>query len=161
MRAADRGAVAADIFGGRIDDDGRAMLERPAEDGRRRVVHDQRHAELAADIGDFLDREDAQLRIGQGLGVIGAGLVIGGLGEGLRILRIDEAHLDALVLQRVGEQIPGAAVKVGGGDDVVAGLGDVLDRKGRRPPGRMQRRGPRRRLRAPRGAVRAPPSSGS
>ena len=35
------------------------------------------------------------------------------------------------VLQRVGEQVPGAAVEVGRADDVVAGLGDVLDRHGR------------------------------
>ena len=59
-------------------DDRRAMLERPAEDRRRGVVHDQRHAELAADRGDLGDREDLQLRVGQRLGVVGAGARVGG-----------------------------------------------------------------------------------
>ena len=72
-----------------------------------------------------------QLRIGQGLGVVGAGAIVGGAAEGLRIGRIDEPHLDALVLQGVGEQVPGAAVEVGGADHVVAGAGEVLHREGR------------------------------
>ena len=61
------------IFRGRIDDDGRAMVQRLAEHRRGGVVHDQRHAQVAADSGDLRDREDLQLGIGQGLGVIGAG----------------------------------------------------------------------------------------
>ena len=107
------------------------VLEHLAEDRRRGVIHDQRYAELAPDIGNLLDREDAQLRVGQGLGVIGAGLGIGRLGEGLGILRIDETGLDAHVLEGVGEEIPGAAVEIRGADDIVAGLGDVLHGDGR------------------------------
>ena len=44
---------------------------------------------------------------------------------------IDEAHLDALVLQRVGEQVPCAAVEIGRGDDVVAGAREILHRESR------------------------------
>ena len=46
--AADRGAVPADVLGGRVHDDGGAVVERPADHRRRRVVHDQRHAERRA-----------------------------------------------------------------------------------------------------------------
>ena len=95
----------------------------------------------AADGGDLGDRENGQLRIGQRLGVIGAGAGVGGAAEILRIGRIDEAHLDALVLQRVGEQVPGAAVEIGRADDVVARAREVLDRegRGRLPRGQRQR----------------------
>jgi hypothetical protein len=86
------------------------------------------HAQRTADVGDFLDREHVQLRVGQRFRIVRTGLAVGGLAEVLGIGRIDEAHLDALRLQRVGEEVPGAAVKVGRADDVVAGLGDVLDR---------------------------------
>lgn len=54
-----------------------------------------------------------QFRIGQGFRIISAGLVVGCASEGLRILWIDEPHLDALILQRVGEQVPGTAIEVG------------------------------------------------
>ena len=96
------------------------------------------------DVGDFLDREDGQFRVGQRLGVIGAGLIVGRAAKCLGIGRIDEAHLDPLVLQRVGEQIPGAAIQVGRTDHVVARLGDVLDRQRRRRLARShgQRRDP-------------------
>ncbi len=42
---------------------------------------------------------------GNVFGVIGAGLVVGRAGERVRIDGIDEAALDALILQRVGEKI--------------------------------------------------------
>ena len=140
--AADRGAVAADVFGRGIDHDRRAMLERPRDQRRRGVVDDQRHAERAADVGDFADREDVQLRIGQDLRVIGAGLGVGGAAERLGIARIDEAHLDAELLQRLREQRPRAAVEIGRRDDVVAGLGEVEHRigRGRLPRGDRERR---------------------
>ena len=126
--AADRGAVAADVLGRRVDDHVRAVIERPADHRRRRVVDDQRHAELLADGRNLGDREDVQLRIGQGLRIVGPGPFVGRAAERLGILGIDEAHLDAHGLEGVGEEIPGAAVEVGRADDVVAGLGDVLDR---------------------------------
>ena len=71
--AADRGAVPADVLGRRVHHDGGAVVERPADHRRRRVVHDQRHAELAPDRRHLADREYGELRVGQGLGVVGAG----------------------------------------------------------------------------------------
>ena len=92
---------------------------------------------------DLGDRKDRQLRVGQGLGVPGPGSLVAGAHEGFRIGRVDEAHLDALILQGVGEQVPGAAVQVGAGDDVVAGVGQVLhrERAGRLAGGDRNRRG--------------------
>jgi hypothetical protein len=62
--AADRGSVAADILGGRINHHRRAVIERPADERRGGVVHDQRDAERSANGGDLGDREDRQLRVG-------------------------------------------------------------------------------------------------
>ncbi len=112
QQAADRGAMPADIFGRRIHNDRCAMLERPAQNRCGRIVHNQRHPQLATDIRNFLDGEYLQLRIGQGLGVIGPGLGVGCLGKGLGIGGIDETGLDALILQGVGKEVPGAAVQI-------------------------------------------------
>ncbi len=133
--------MAAEIFRGRIDDDGGAMIEGAREERRGRVVDDQRDAERAADGGDFGDGEHGELRVRQRLGIVGPRAVIGGAAEILGVGRIDEAHLDALVLQRVREQVPGAAVKVGGADDIVARPRQVLDGKRRRrlPGGERER----------------------
>ncbi len=108
------------------------MLERPGEDRRRGVVDDQRNAERATDRRDLRDGEGDELRIGQRFGIIGACLGVGGAAEIFRIGRIHKSHLDALVLERVGEQVPSAAVKVGRRNDVVASVGDVLQRERRR-----------------------------
>ena len=133
--AADAGAVAAEIFGERIHDHGRAMVERADQQGGGGVVHDERDAEPAADGGHFGDGEGAQLRVGQRFGVIGAGAVVGGGGEAFRVGRVHEADFDAHVLERVGEQVPGAAIQIGGRDDVVADTRQVLhgDGRGRLP----------------------------
>ena len=88
------------------------------------------------------DREDRELRIGQRLGVVAAGLGVGGAAEILRIGGIDEAALDAHRAHRVREQVPGAAVEVGRADEIVAGVADVLHReqRGRLARGQRQRR---------------------
>jgi hypothetical protein len=130
-QAADRRAVAADVLGRRIDDDRRTVLERPRDKGSGGVVGDQRHTKRAADVGNLLDREDVELRVGEDFGVVGAGLIIGCAAEGFGIARIDEARLDSELPERLREQGPGAAVEVGGGDDIVAGLREVQHRIGR------------------------------
>ena len=79
------------------------MVERAHQQRRGRVVHDQRDAEAPADRGDLADREYLELRIRQGLGVVGPGAVVGRAGERLGVGRVDEAHLDALVAEGVGE----------------------------------------------------------
>ena len=134
--------MAAEILGRRIDDDRRAVVERTREQRRGGVVDDQRNAERPADRRHLGDREDGQFRVRQRLGVIGAGARVGGAAEILGIGGVDEADLDPLVLQRVGEQVPGAAVEVGRRDDVVAGAGEVLQRqRARRLTARHRQRG--------------------
>ena len=45
--------------------------------------------------------------------------------------RIDEADLDPLILQRIGEEVPGAAIEIGRGDDIVADPREILHGEGR------------------------------
>ena len=123
--------MAADPLGRRMHDDRGAEVERPAQDRRGRVVHDQRHAELASDPRHLGDREDVQLRVRQGLRVPAARLRVGRAAEVLRIRGIHEAALDAHLAHGVREQVPRAAIEVGGGDEVVARLAEVLDREER------------------------------
>ena len=160
--AADRGAMTADIFRRRVHHDRGAVIERPADHRRRRVVHDQRHAELAPDLGDLGDREYFELRVGQRLGVVAACLGVGRAAEIFRVGGVDEAHFDPhRPLHRVQKQVPGAAVEVGRADEIVARLGDVVDGEhggglaGAIPPT------PRHRLRAARRAAPVRRSSGS
>ena len=124
--------MAAQILGRGIDDDGRTMIQRPAEQRGGGVVHDQRDSELTANGGDLGDREDLELRVRQGLGVVGPRAVVGCAAEGFRVGWVDEANLDPLILQRVGKEIPGAAIEGGRADDVVARPRQVLHRIGRR-----------------------------
>src|SRR3546814_17209664 len=74
--------------------------------------------------------------IRQGLGVVGAGTRVGRLAEVLRIAGIDEADLNTHGPERVGEEVPGAAVEAAGADDVVAAARDLEDHQsGRRLAG--------------------------
>ena len=136
---ADRIAVAADILGRRIDDDRRSVLERPGEDRRRRVVNDERDAEAAADFGDLGDGKHREFRIGQRFGIVSAGALVGRAAEIIGIDGIDKADFDALILQRIGKQIPCSAVQIGRADDVVAGAREVLQSERRRGLSRRQR----------------------
>lgn len=129
-RAADRGTVPADVFCRRIDDYRSAVVEGPDRQRGRRVVDDQRNAEALADLGDLGDRKDLELRIRQGLGIIGTCPVVRRPGKRLGISRIDETNLDAETFQGGGKQRPGAAIKAGGADDVVAGARKVQEREG-------------------------------
>ena len=121
--------MAADVLGRRIDDHRRTMVEGPHQGGGRRVVHDQRHAQLAPHRGDFRDGEDLQLGVGQGLGVVAARACIGRLAESLGIGGVDVADLDAHGLHRVRKKVPGSTVKVCGTYEIVTCMADVLDRE--------------------------------
>ena len=123
--------MTANILGRRVDDDMGAVLERFADDGCRRVVDNQGYAQLVADAGYFADWKNRQLRVRQSLRVVGSGAVVGGATEVLRIARVDEAHLDAKGVERVGEEVPGAAVEIRRTDNIVAGTGNVLNGNGR------------------------------
>jgi hypothetical protein len=61
--------VAAKVFGYRVDDDIRTVLDRPAEErGSERVVDDERYAGVARDRGDGRDVDT----LGCGLPIVSA-----------------------------------------------------------------------------------------
>ena len=106
------------------------MIERPADDRCGGVVDHQRDAERPADFRHFPDREHLKLGIGECLGVIDAGALVGGRAEALRVGRVGETHIDALLAQRVVEEVPGPAIEICGTHHIVAGDCKILDRNG-------------------------------
>ena len=61
--SADRCAVPANEFRCGMYADGGPVIDGPAQDWRRRVIYDQRHAKIVADLRYFRDREYPKLRI--------------------------------------------------------------------------------------------------
>ena len=77
------------------------------------------------------DVEDIGDRVAEGLAVEGLGVGLDGVLPGGRVVGVlDEGDVDAQALQRHGKQRGGAAVEARGGDDVVAGGGEVQDGRG-------------------------------
>ena len=101
------------------------MVERPAQDRGGGIVHDQWHAEFTSDRGDLGDGEDLELGVGQGLGEIAPRAVVGCPAERLGVGRVNETDFYTHGAQRILEHVPGAAIQIGGADDIVAGMGDV------------------------------------
>ncbi len=124
-------AVAAEVFGQRVHHDVGAVLERTAEVGRGHgVVHDQRHAMGVRHRGERADIGHIAQRIADGFAKHRAGAGVDQLGKGIGVARVGEAHLQPLPRKGVGEQVVGAAIQTAAGDDVVARLGQGLNRRG-------------------------------
>ena len=83
---------------------------------------------IVRDLGDFLEVDDFERRIRHGFNENGARFVIDRFGEILRIVRIDELHLDAEGRKNVVELRVGAAIEVASTDDIVARRGEIDDR---------------------------------
>ena len=142
--SADGGAVAVHVLGRGVGDDVGAELEGPAVDrGREGVVDDQGHAVGVSDAGETLNVEHAHTRVGQRLAEdqLGVGpesgldLLVGGV-------LVDEGYLDPHLGEGDAEEVVGAAVDLGGGDHVGAGLADVeAGEEVGGLPGRGQHRG--------------------
>src|SRR3546814_19816098 len=92
------------------------VVERTADHRRGGVVQDEGDAEVLSDRRHLGDREHLQHRVRQRLAVVDARARVGRPAEALRIVGIDEADLDDHGLQRVGEEVPGAAVEAAGSD---------------------------------------------
>ena len=128
-RAADAVAVAAEVLGQRVHDDVGAVFERAAQVGaRHRVVDDQRDAVAVCDVGELRQVGDVAERVADRLAVDRLRLRVDQRLERVRHAVVGETHLDAELREGVREQVVGAAVERGGRDDVVARLGDGLDR---------------------------------
>ncbi len=124
--AADRRAVAADVLRRGVHRDVGAVVEHAAVDrGGRRVVDDQRQALGMRRVGPGADVDDVELRVADGLGEHETRLVVREPGDGVGVVGIGPAHLDAVLRQRVREQVVRAPVQRRDRDDVVAGPRDV------------------------------------
>ena len=127
-RAADAGAVAAEVLGQRVHHDVGAMLDRPAQVRRGHgVVDDQRHAVVVRDLGDGRDVGHVAGRVAQRFDEHGLGPVVDQLFEAGRVAVVGKTRGDAELRQRVREQVVGAAIQCRAADDVVTGFSDGLD----------------------------------
>ena len=125
--AAHRRAVAVHVLGGGVGDDVRAPLKGTAVDGGGEgVVHNQGHAVGVGHLGELLNVQYGQGRVGNGLAKHGLGV---GLEGGAQLLLAgvggDEGGSDAHLRHGHGDKVEGAAVDGGAGDDVVPALADV------------------------------------
>ena len=136
--------MAADELRRAVHDDVRAVLERAQEIRRReRAVHDKRNVVLVRDGRDGLDVDEVRVRITDGLDVDDARVLLDRVLEDLRALRrIDERRLDAVIRERVLEEVVRAAVDGRRRDDVLAAVDERLDGVGnsRRAGGDSDRR---------------------
>lgn len=87
------------------------------------VVDNERDATGVADLGDLLKIRDVVARVSDGLDVDGLGLLVDGGSDILRLVTVDELGLDSQAREHDLELVVGTAIEVGGGDDVVAGVG--------------------------------------
>ena len=129
--AAEAGAVPADEFRRGVHDDVRAVLDGAQEVRRREgVVDDDGDALCVCRLGDGLDVHEVGVRVADGLDEDAFRVRTDGVGEALCArLRRDEGHVDAPVLRRVCEEVVGATIDGLLRDDVVARMGECLDRR--------------------------------
>ena len=110
-----------------------------------RVVDHQGHALLVGDAGQLFNVGNVELGIAQGFGVDGPGFRVDGCPQAVKVVGIDKAHGDAEARQGVVEEVVGAAIEGGGGDDLVSGAGqgeDGQSLRGLAGGGRQRRRSP-------------------
>jgi hypothetical protein len=111
--AADRRAVAADVLGGRVDDDVDAPLDRAVEHRRRHVLSMMSGTPASRAILPTSSKgEDVERGIAEALAVERLGVGPQRAAEGVGIGGVDERHLDAELGQRVVEKVVGAAVEL-------------------------------------------------
>ena len=134
--------MAANVLGQGVDHDVRAVFERTAQEGRRYgVIDNQRNAVFVGNFGPLLDIHHVAGRVADRFAEQGAGLVVDGVLDCLEIIVAHHLALDALVRQRVGKQVVGAAIKLTGTDNVIADLADGLQGIGDGGHARSHRQG--------------------
>ena len=143
--SADPGAVAAEPFGERMNDDVGPVLDRPQETGRSEGrIDDERQLVFLGNLRQHLDIRHVDGRIAEGLAVDRPGLAVDRRFHLVRLPDIDQADLDAQLGQNGVELDEGAAVQVVGRNNFVALAADIDDSiKNRRSAGgECQCRGP-------------------
>ena len=119
--AAHRRAGAAQELGGRVDDQGRAVVDRLAEPRcGERVVDDQGNACIVGDLRDRLEVADHAAGVGETLDEEGLGLGCQRALEVVRLVGVDDVRLPAELRIGVAHLLQRATVEAGGGDDLVA-----------------------------------------
>ncbi len=127
-RAAQAGAVAAQVLGQRMHHDIGAVLERAQQEWRGHgVVDDQRHARGMRYLGDRGDVRDIPARVANGFDEHSLRAFVDERGKRSRVCRVGKARSDAVLRQGMRQQVEAAAIQRAGRHDVVAGLGDGLD----------------------------------
>ena len=128
--AAERGAVAAEELGQRVNGDVGAVVERFEQDRRGdRIVDDQRHAVTMRDLGQRFDVADIAGGIADRFGEHRPGVLVDQLFDRVRLVAFGEAAGDALARQHVAEQRVRGAVKLRHRDDVAAAVGEIDESK--------------------------------
>ena len=124
-RAPDRGPVAADELGERVDHDVRSVFEGPEEIGRDRVVDHERYSVGVGHFGQSLEIVDVVLRVADRFHVKQPRIVVDRGVDELRRRGVGESGLDPEFRKGVTEKIVGSAVKVTCGYNVLARLRDI------------------------------------
>ena len=128
--AADRGTVTADELGTGSNHDIGSVFEGPEQvRGGQGGIDDHGDAGFVGDGGDGFEVGHVTPRVTQGFEVDGAGIVIDGFAEVFGIALIDEFGLDAVLGERVVEQVIGSAIQAGRRNDILTGFDDVHDRQ--------------------------------
>ena len=108
-------------LGGRVHDQGGAVVDRLAEPGRgQRVVDQERHARLLGDARDRLDVRNDAAGIGQAFDEERLGVFRDGALEILRLVGVDDLRRPAELGIGVAHLLQRAAVEPRGGDDLRA-----------------------------------------
>ena len=125
--AAQRGAVAADELGGRMDNDVGTMLDRADQVGRAEgVVDDKRNTVLVGDSGNGVNVGDVGVGVAKRFNIDSAGVVLNGSLDLGQVMGVDKSRLHTERGQRVGQQVGGAAVDGFLRHNVPAVLGQCL-----------------------------------
>ena len=103
--------MAAEEFRRGMDDDIRAVLD-GADEVRRaeRVVNDQRQSVLMGDFRDGVDVRDIAVRVAEGFEINRPRVVLDGAFHLGKIMGVHEGRLDAVLRQRMRQQVIGSAV---------------------------------------------------
>jgi hypothetical protein len=107
--------VASDVLSEAVDDDIRAVLQRTTDHWRGDgIINDEWDLCCAGDSRDFLEWEDIELWIADGVAVDGFGFFVNQWLEAGGVFGVGKAHFDAELWQSVFEQCIGATVELRG-----------------------------------------------
>ena len=91
------------------------------------TVDDQRNAVFVCDLRYGFDIENIGIRVAKCLCIEKLGVFLDCFSEVLRIRRIYECGLDALLTECVGQKVKGTTIDVLGRNDVITGCRDILN----------------------------------